>query len=110
MKPDIEDISSEKVQSEIRRLHALESRISWARVLTLVGAIGCSLWLIYRTFEANGFLLAFLAFVALSFVYTVGLSAMFAVAASVLYFYFKAVGSGCQSRPTFSPQFCCTSI
>ena len=52
----------------------------------------CSFWLLYRVFADRGFLLAFVAFLALSFVYKFGVSPMFAVAASVLYFYFKAVG------------------
>lgn len=92
MEREIEDVSSEKVQNEIRRLQTLESRISWARVVTQIGGIVCSFWLIYRVFAARGFLLAFLAFVALGFVYKFGVSPMFAVAASVLCFYFKAVG------------------
>ena len=92
MEPEIEDISSEKVQSEIRRLQMLESRISWARTVTLIGGAVCSFWVIYRVFAARGFFLALLAFAALSLVYKFGVSPMFAVAASVLCFYFSAVG------------------
>jgi hypothetical protein len=92
MEPEIENVSSAKAQSEIWRLQALESRISWARVLTQIGALVCSFWLIYRVFAARGFLLAFFAFIALSIVYKFGVSPMFAVAASLLCFYFKAVG------------------
>lgn len=92
MEPEIENISNEKVQSDIRRLQMLDSRSLWARAVTLIGGITCSFWLIYRVFAAGGFLLAFLAFIALSFVFKFGLSPMFAVAASVLCFYFNAVG------------------
>lgn len=92
MEPQIEDISSEKVQKEITKLQTLESRISWVRLVTLIGGIGCSFWLIYRIFAARGFLLAFFAFVGLSFVYRFGVSPMFAVAASALCFGYGAVG------------------
>jgi hypothetical protein len=93
MEPNIADISSEKVRNEIRKLQDLESRISWVRTLTLLGAMGGSLWLIYRVFATHGFLSALVAFVGLSFVYKFGASPMFAVAASALCFYFKAVGT-----------------
>ena len=83
MEREIEDISSEKVQNEIRRQQTLENRISWARVVTLIGGVVCSLWLIYLVLAARGFLLAFLAFFVLSIVYTFRVSPMFAVAASV---------------------------
>lgn len=92
MEPTIEDISSEKVQNEIRWLQALESRVSWVRVATQLGALCCSFWLIYRVFAARGFWLAFFAFIGLSLIYRFGVSPMFAVAASVLCFYFSAVG------------------
>ena len=42
--------------------------------------------------RARGFVWAFIAFVGLSFIYKFGASPMFAVAASVLSFYFNAVG------------------
>jgi hypothetical protein len=89
----IEDVSSEKLQREIRRLQAIEGRISWVRVVTQFGALGCSFWLIYRVFAARGFLLAFFAFLGLSLVYKFGVSPMFAVAASILSFHFGAVGA-----------------
>jgi hypothetical protein len=92
MEPEIEDIGSEKVQNEISRLQSLEGRILWARVVTMVGAIGCSFWVIYRVFATSGFLLAFFAFLGLSIAYKFGASPMFAVAASVLCFSFNVVG------------------
>ena len=58
----------------------------------MVGAVVCSFWVIYRVFAASGFLLAFFAFLGLSAVYKFGVSPMFAVAASILCFYFNAVG------------------
>jgi hypothetical protein len=91
--PDIEDISSEESQREIRRLEKLEIPVSLARFLTSIGASVCSFWLIYRVFAAHGFLLALLAFVGLGFLFKFGLSPMFAVAASFLCFHFNAVGS-----------------
>jgi hypothetical protein len=91
--PGIEDISSEKVHHrEITALQTLETRISWARTVTHVGAITCSFWLIYRVFEAQGFWGAVFAFIGLCVVYGFGLSPMFAVAASVLCFHFTVVG------------------
>ena len=92
MEPEFENISSGKVQNEIRRLQTFESRISWMRTITLIGGLCCSFWLICRVFEARGILLAFFTFIALSFVYNFGVSPMFAVAASVLCFYFNVVG------------------
>jgi hypothetical protein len=92
MEPEIEDIASEKVQSEISRLETLESRILWLRIITLLGGTICSFWLIYRMYAAHGFVLAFVAFLGLGFVYKFGVSPIFAVAASILCFYFNAVG------------------
>jgi hypothetical protein len=84
MEPDI--------QKEIQRQQGLENRVSWARVLTLIGAVVCPFWLVYRVFSAHGVVAAFLAFILLSIVYKFGASLMFAVAASILCFYFKVVG------------------
>jgi hypothetical protein len=83
---------NDEIQKEIERQHGLENRVSWARVLTLIGAVVCSFWLVYRVFSAHGVLAAFLAFILLSIVYKFGASPMFAVAASILCFHFKVVG------------------
>jgi hypothetical protein len=84
LEPEIEDITSPTVQKALGELQRLESRLSWARPITQVGALVCSFWLLYRVFEARGFLPSFLAFVGLSFVYRFGVSPMFAVAAGFL--------------------------
>ena len=91
--PEIEDISSEKIQREVLRFEKLEIPVSLARFLTGIGASVCSFWLIYCVFAAHGFLIAFFAFIGLSFVFKFGLSPMFAVASSVLCFHFNAVGN-----------------
>lgn len=92
MGPQIEDISSEKIQKKITQLHLLHARTRWASVLTHVGGFACSCWVVYRAFTTHGFWIALLAFIALSIVYRFGVSPMFAVAASELYFGFKVVG------------------
>lgn len=92
MAPEMEDIASEKVQNEIQRINELTKWVSWARPITMLGALITSFWLIYRVFVAYGFWAALACFVGLSLVYGLGISPMFAVAASVLCFYFKAIG------------------
>jgi len=88
------NISGEMVKSDISsRLLMINALISLpVGALTQFGAVGCSFWLIYRVFAAHGPLLAFLVFLALSLVHFLGEAPMFAVSASVLCWYFKAVG------------------
>jgi hypothetical protein len=92
MEPKIEAISGEEIQNEIERLQTLERRIGWVRGVTLLGALICSFWLIYRAFAAHGLWIALLFFVGLALVYKFGASPMFAVAASALCFGYHAVG------------------
>src|SRR5258708_38882038 len=92
MNREMADPLTRKVHTEITLLQVLENRIFWARWVTQIGALGCSLWLVSRVFEAWGFLAAAIAFAALSAIYNFGASLMFTIAASVICFYFNSAG------------------
>ncbi len=70
----------------------LETGIVLPRLLTMLGALGCSYWVIYREFAAHGFILALLSFFGFGVICKFGLSPLFAVAASILYFHYAVVG------------------
>jgi hypothetical protein len=89
---EIEDIDSPAIQESIQRLRRIHHWTMWARPLTLAGTLFTAFWLVYLVFRAFGFVAAFGCFLGLSFVYNLGASPMFAVASSVLTFYFHAVG------------------
>ena len=76
--------------SEIR--HRIKTPISWARVLTKVGAIASCIWVVYRVDAVHGLVGAMLAFVGLAIVYAIGVSPAFTVAASVVCFVYGDVG------------------
>jgi hypothetical protein len=80
------------VTDAIERQHGLENRVSWARTLTLIGAVICPFWLVYRAFSAHGVFAALGALIMLGIVYQFGASPLFAVAASILCFHVKIVG------------------
>ena len=69
--------------NEIR--HRIETSISWARLITKVGAIASCIWQIYRVGAAHGLLGATIAFVGFVVVYAIGVSLAFAVAATVCF-------------------------
>ena len=92
MKREIADIQSTKVQASIRELQWLESHVAWAGVVTLLGGLAASFWLLYRVFHAKGFWMSLLAFAGLSLLCKFGFSPTFAVASSFLCFHFHAVG------------------
>ena len=78
--------------AEVPDLLALERRIAWLRPVVLLAAIISSFWLVYAALVHRGLFVAVLAFVGLSIVYMFGPAPMFAVAASVLFFYLGVVG------------------
>ena len=84
------------MDSELERAFAdvqhIEGRIRWARPLTSVAALVCSLWVVYRVFAVHGIFAAAFAFLGLGLIYGLGVSPMLAVAASVLCFGYRAVG------------------
>jgi phosphoglycerol transferase MdoB-like AlkP superfamily enzyme len=92
MEPESEYLLREKIQNEIRNLQRLETLVSWTRIFVLLGGAASSVWLIYHTFAAYGFLVGLIAFVGLSVIYTISVPFMFTAAATILSFYFQAIG------------------
>lgn len=74
------------------RVHTLEYRVLWARVLTLAPRYTLLVLANLPRVRAGGFLPVFFALVILCFVYKFGVSPMFALTASALCFHFNAVG------------------
>ena len=64
----------------------------WVPLITRVGAIACGIWTVYRVGVVQGWLQATIVFVVLAVLYTLGVSVLFAVAASVVCFVFRDAG------------------
>ena len=65
---------------------------SWVPLITKVGAIACGIWTVYRVSAVQGWLPAIIVFVVMAVLYTLGVSILFAVAASVVCFVFRDAG------------------
>jgi hypothetical protein len=89
---EIEDVNSPKIQTEMQVLVTLNKRVAPVRLLTAVGAPLTSFWLVYVVYRSAGFLTAFVWFIGLGIAYKFGPSPMWALAASVLAFWYEIVG------------------
>ena len=76
----------------VRHAVWVASKYGWLGPISLLAAVITSFWLLYLIFTARGFLTTLVAFFLLGISYRLGPAPMFAVASSILCFYFHAVG------------------
>lgn len=78
-------------QKTARSQSLLGSLAVFIDVFTLICAFACSFWIIFLVYEAKGIVIAILVLPFMALFYIPGPAPTFAIAASILYFYFHVV-------------------
>jgi len=86
MKEELEVLDSYK------KAMAVNEKLLWLRGATGIGAIVTVAWAVCRSYIGGGLLVTLIGVIFLLLVYKIGVSPLFAVASSVLCFYFRVVG------------------
>ena len=76
---------------DLSKRQQLEGKYGWLGPASTLCATVTSFWLLYVVFQAKGFLATFVTFFFLGVALKLGPAPMFAVAASILCFYFNKV-------------------
>lgn len=81
------------IQEELRRLMAIKANLSGGVLGARLLAVAASLGVIYHAYRSSGFGGALVAVAGVAVAYWFGISPLFAIASSVLAFYFHVVGA-----------------
>jgi hypothetical protein len=73
------------------RAKAILGLLAWTNIVTKIGGLTSSTWLVYLVYTTSGFIDAFFVFIGMSLAFKFGTAPMFAIAASVLCFRYSAV-------------------